>query len=374
MEQNIEGLLDDKNIIVMKLLHYFITEKNYNPIILQGAENEIWLENMDEDYKIVRIVSNYIHNDEQFNFDIFKTRRIMRKIKAKTLSFNINALSIFLDLGDNVSLDEDVKNIDCISVLEEKDLDKSDIVKSKFPDLTSKMKYSEEGMELFVKITNDINKHNKDDADQVEEIFKPKYPVITFSLITLCVILYVIPILFNVYDKIINYFALYDRLLTCSFLHGGILHLLCNCYALFVIGSQLESFVGKFKFLIIYLFSAISGSLMSMLFLQNGVSIGASGAVFGLMGSLVYFGYHYRVYLGNIIRSQIIPLIVLNLALGFMLKGVDNFAHIGGLIGGFLITIGLGIKYKSSTFEKVNGLIISAIYILFLVYMVFFYA
>ena len=209
VDANIEGLLDDKNIMIMKLLHYFITEKNYNPIILQGAENEIWLENMDEDYKIVRIVSNYIHNDEQFNFDIFKTRRIMSKIKLKTLSFNINTLSIFLDLGDNVSLDEDVKNIDCISVLEEKDLDKSDIVKSKFPDLTSKMKYSEEGMELFVKITNDINKHNKDDADQVEEIFKPKYPVITFSLITLCVILYVIPILFYVYDKIINYFALY---------------------------------------------------------------------------------------------------------------------------------------------------------------------
>ena len=383
MEQNIEGLLDDKNIIVMKLLHYFITEKNYNPIILQGAEDEIWLENMDEDYKIVRIVSNYIHNDEQFNFDIFKTRRIMRKIKAKTLSFNINALSIFLDLGDNVSLNEDVKNIDCISVLEENDLDKSDIVKSKFPDLTSKMKYSEEGMELFVKITNDINKHNKDDAEQVEEIFKPKYPVITFSLITLCVILYVIPILFNVYNTEINYFALYGpfvkaggyyRLLTCAFLHGNIFHLLCNCYALFVIGSQLESFVGKFKFLLIYLFSAVCGSLMSMLFLQNGVSLGASGAIFGLMGSLVYFGYHYRVYLGNIIRSQIIPLIVLNLALGFMLNGVDNFAHIGGLIGGTLITIGLGIKYKSSTFEKVNGLIISAIYILFLVYMVFFYA
>ena len=58
--------------LVMKLLHYFITEKNYNPIILQGAEDEIWLENLESDYKIIRIVSNYIHNDEQFDFDIFK--------------------------------------------------------------------------------------------------------------------------------------------------------------------------------------------------------------------------------------------------------------------------------------------------------------
>ena len=83
MEQGINIDLDDKNMIVMKLLHYFITEKNYNPIILQGAENEIWLENMDEDYKIVRIVSNYIHNDEQFKFDVFKTKRIVKKIKKK---------------------------------------------------------------------------------------------------------------------------------------------------------------------------------------------------------------------------------------------------------------------------------------------------
>ena len=70
-----------KDVITMKLLHYFIIDKNYNPIILQGVENEIWLENLDEDYKVVRIVSNYIHNDEQFKFDIFKTKRIVKKIK-----------------------------------------------------------------------------------------------------------------------------------------------------------------------------------------------------------------------------------------------------------------------------------------------------
>ena len=56
------------------------------------------------------------------------------------------------------------------------------------------------------------------------------------------------------------------------------------------------------------------------------------------------------------IKSQIIPLIVINLLIGFIINGIDNFAHIGGLIGGYLITMGLGLKYKSSTFEKVNGL------------------
>ena len=63
MEDQLE--LDNKNKLIMKLLHYFVTEENYNPIILKGVENEIWLENLESDYKIVRIVSNHIHNEEQ---------------------------------------------------------------------------------------------------------------------------------------------------------------------------------------------------------------------------------------------------------------------------------------------------------------------
>ena len=382
MEQGINIDLDDKNMIVMKLLHYFITEKNYNPIILQGAENEIWLENMDEDYKIVRIVSNYIHNDEQFKFDVFKTKRIVKKIKKKTFSLNMNTLSFFLDLGENVNLTSS-KDLECIKVEDETDIKKSEIVKSVFPDLSKKLKFSEEGVQLFIKITNDINSHNKEDAEKVDEVFKIKYPIVTYLLVVLNILLYFVPILTNTYDDIINNFCIYPlairngqiyRLLTGTFLHANIIHLGFNCYALYVIGTQLESFLGKLKYLGVYLFSALTGSLLSMLFLGNGASIGASGAIFGLMGSLVYFGYHYRVYLGTALKSQIIPLIVINLLLGFMLNDVDIAAHIGGLIGGYLITMGLGLKYKSSWFEKLNGFIVSIVYLVFLVAMAFIYA
>ena len=169
-----EILMDDKNVLVMKLLHYFIIDKNYNPIILQGVENEIWLENMDEDYKVVRIVSNYIHNDEQFNFDIFKTKRIVKKIKKKTLSFSMNTLSIFLDLGDNVNQDiHAIPNVACVKIDSEADFKKSDIIKKEFPDLTKKLKYTEKGMALFAKITSDINEHNK---------VNQKYRFIRFSI------------------------------------------------------------------------------------------------------------------------------------------------------------------------------------------------
>ena len=376
-----EILMDDKNILVMKLLHYFIIDKNYNPIILQGVENEIWLENLEEDYKVVRIVSNYIHNDEQFNFDVFKTKRIVKKIKKKTLSFRMNTLSIFLDMGENVSQDiHAIPNVECVKINTEADFKNSDVIKREFPDLTKKLKFNEKGIALFAKITSDINEHNKKDAKKINAVFKNNFPMITYWLIAVNVILYVIPVLFGLYDDLIANFSVWGpairegqtyRLLTGIFLHGGFVHLLFNCYALYVIGSQVENFLGRIKFLIIYLVAGVSGALFSMIF-GNYASVGASGAIFGLMGALVYFGYHYRVYLGNVVKSQIIPLILLNLFLGFMMSGVDNFAHIGGLLGGVLSSMIMGIPEQENKSDRINGIIILIIALVFLCYLTFY--
>ena len=83
--------------------------------------------------------------------------------------------------------------------------------------------------------------------------------------------------------------------------------------------------------------------------------------------------YHYRVYLGNVIKSQLIPLIIINLAVGFSMDGIDNACHIGGLIGGLLITMALGIDGKSTKSEKFNGWMITAIFLAFSIYMAFVY-
>lgn len=379
-----ELMQDEKNVLTMKLLHYFITEKNYNPIILQGVDNEIWLENLDADCKVIRIVSGYIHNDEQYEFDVFKTKRILNKIRKKTFSFKVNVMSFFLDMGDNVTQDinSDSKLMG-VRVREESDIGKNELVKKLFPDLSKKLVYSEDGVELFAKITNDINEHNMKDATRIEKVFKNKGPYITFILMGINVLLFLVPVLLGSYETIINRYCIhgpsirmgeYYRLITGMFLHGSIMHLFFNVYALYVIGSQIENYFGRIKYLIIYLFSGLMGALFSMIFGGSAASIGASGAIFGLMGSLLYFGYHYRVYLGNVLKTQLIPLIIFNLFLGFILSGVDNFAHIGGLIGGVLITKAVGVKDKSTTFDKVNGWIITLIFIVFILYIAFVYS
>ena len=286
-----ELMLDDKSVITMKLLHYFITEKNYNSIILQGVENEIWLENVEEDCKVIRIVSGYIHNNEQFDFDVFKTRRIVKKIKKKTFSFHINVMSIFLDLGDNVSeeLNRD-SSLMCINVKSENDIRRNAFIKKIFPDLSSKMKYSEDGVELFAKITSDINRHNMEDASRMEKLFKSKVPYVTYFLILVNIIFYIVPNLFGfeAYQSIIDQYCVhgpsiragqYYRLFTGIFLHGSLTNLFFNCYSLYVIGAQIENFLGKIKYPIIYLFSGLIGSLFSISFSKGVASIGASGDI-----------------------------------------------------------------------------------------------
>lgn len=370
--------------IVMKLLHYFITEKGYNPIVLHGAKDEIWLENLNSDYKIVRIVSNYIHNNEQFDFDLFKTKKIVKKIQKTTFSLNMNALSIFINLGENVNIKETYRNIDIVNLKEFDDIKQYKTVMEVFPDIIKKSKIKEKGMELFFKLTSEINKKNEQEGIKAEEIFKPKKPIITVSLIIINVIVFILMyilgkgsqdaftlIKFGAFQKDLILGGEYYRLITSAFLHIGIFHLLFNCYALYVIGRQLESFLGKIKFLIIYLVSALCGSLMSMIF-PISISAGASGAIFGLLGSLLYFGYNYRVYLGTVLKSQIIPLILINLIFGFMVSGINNAAHIGGLIGGILITMSLGIKYKSKKSEQINGIVLLSFFLGFLIYMGFF--
>lgn len=132
------------------------------------------------------------------------------------------------------------------------------------------------------------------------------------------------------------------RLFTAMFLHFGMAHLANNMLVLFVLGGRLERTVGKARFLMIYLLGGLAGNLLS-LFLDRGryesaVSAGASGAVFAVTGALVYVVLLHRGRVEDLSVRQILIMAVLSLYMGFTSTGVDNAAHVGGLIGGLVIT------------------------------------
>lgn len=377
--------LNNNDLLIMNLVHYFITEKNYNPVVLHGITDEIWLENLENDYKLIRIVSHYIHNKEQLNFDRFKLKRILENLKKKTFSLKMPVISIYTNLGEDVELTNEDNNILSLLITKVSEI-KNDNLIELFPDIVEKTNHDEKGIDLFVKISDDINKESYAKSQRVEKIFSLKKPIITYLIMITCVVLFIAMYLFgngSTSTKTLiefggNFTSLtkngeYFRLFTSIFLHAGIIHLLCNMYSLYVIGPQIESFYGKLKYLSIFVVSGISGSLLSTALSGNNVlGVGASGAIFGLLGSILYFGYHYRIYLGNVLKSQIIPLIILNLIIGFTFSGIDNFAHIGGLIGGIFTSMAVGVPDKNNTSDKINGCILLLIYLAFLIYLALF--
>ena len=138
----------------------------------------------------------------------------------------------------------------------------------------------------------------------------------------------------------------YYRLVTSLFLHFGIEHLLNNMVMLGALGWNLELETGKIRFLFIYFLSGVGGNLCSLLFNQSigetVVSAGASGAIFGLMGALVLVVIKRKGRVGNLNSRGIIFMVGLSLYFGLTSSGVDNAAHIGGLICGFLAEAILG--------------------------------
>jgi rhomboid protease GluP len=376
-------VIDQRDQVVMSLVHYFVTKENYAPILVQGVKDEVWLQNLDGPYKIIRINSNYIHNEEQYEYDMLKVKSILKQIKRKTLSFSINMLNIYVNLAERVEFQE-YRHIDAIEIDELTKISTDEILQEAFPGIDKKLIKKNNGLDLIYNVSYEINLKTEKENRVYESVFSPKKIIFTKLIILLCIIMFLMMYVFGngsndvltlVYfganvGELVKEGQLF-RLLTCAFLHIGIIHLIVNMYSLFVVGSQVETYIGKWKFLAIYFISAICGSLMSIVF-NSSVSAGASGAIFGLLGALLYFGLHYRLFLGNALVNQIIPIIIINLVIGFMSSGIDNGAHIGGLVAGYLSTMALGIKGKVDTKDRINGSIVLILYVTFLSYMVFF--
>lgn len=142
----------------------------------------------------------------------------------------------------------------------------------------------------------------------------------------------------------------YYRLFTCMFMHFGIEHLASNMLVLYFLGDNVERALGKVKYFILYILSGLGGSCLSLLFAlitgNNVVAAGASGAIFGVIGALFYIVIRNRGKLEDMTTGRVALLIGYSIFSGLTSEGIDNSAHIGGLIAGFLIAILLYRKKK----------------------------
>ena len=196
-------------------------------------------------------------------------------------------------------------------------------------------------------------------------------PVVTYVILAVTVVIYLLQVGTNAlfgYDlpaelgmKVNEYIMAGQiwRLITPMFLHGSILHIGFNMYALVIIGSGLERRFGHWRFLLLYGLGSFAGNVMSFL-ISPSPSLGASTAIFGLLGAEMVFFYQNRKLFGSGARralQNVITVAAINLLIGLS-PGIDNWGHLGGLFGGLIFTwFGgpkLGLQGSSQVFDVVD--------------------
>lgn len=167
-------------------------------------------------------------------------------------------------------------------------------------------------------------------------------PTVTYALIAITLAVFGVQLLVGINELAVD-FGMWPvgiavegqwyRLITSAFLHGSFLHIAFNMYVLFVLGPVLERVLGHARFLVLYVVAALGGSVASYVFSDiRTVTVGASGAIFGLMGALIVAGRRLRYDI-----TQVVILLAVNVVIGFLAPQVDWRAHFGGLVVGAVV-------------------------------------
>lgn len=230
------------------------------------------------------------------------------------------------------------------------------------------------------------------DSPEAEEDYEPRQPIIfrvvaiqpivTYTLLAINILVFLAGLFSPNLERLLFEFGVssprevllsgdYYRLVTAMFLHGGLMHIFFNGYALYVIGSYLEVLFGHARFAVIYLLGGLAGSVLSVIMGDlslNIGSVGASGAVFAIFGAEMVYLYRHRALLGERGAAQLRNLLFL-LALNFFIGiasgapgarvRIDNWAHLGGLLGGIALTWLAGPRFLAQPHPAVPGALVA---------------
>ncbi len=225
---------------------------------------------------------------------------------------------------------------------------------------------------------------DKPGEQRVPVVFRvqPVQPIVTYMLLAINLVVFIAGMLSADLQQTLFEYGVsaprevllegdYYRLITAMFLHGGLAHIFFNAYALFVIGSSLERLFGHARFAVIYLLGGISGSILSVIMSDLSVnvgSVGASGAVFAIFGAEMVYLYRHRTLMGARGAAQLRNLLFL-LALNFFIGiasgtpgarvRIDNWAHLGGLLGGLALTWLIGPRFIAQPHPAVPGALVA---------------
>lgn len=373
------------NYLLYATAYQLVTDDDYELLHINDQIKEVWLHKYEnKTSRVIRLTSQGFDWKNHLKKDIAQVFQKMKILKGylsrKKVEINNIYISKLAPIDDWEVLKRPMmlkeKNPIQMNVFyldeddfedEEKRLhDKLDI---DLPETTSEKTDTEledEINKFKSKLVQLVSNRRKEE----ENIFSYGKPMVVYLLLAMNLIMYFILALNGGSESIetlIKYGAKYNpaiildgewwRIVSSMFLHIGILHLFMNLVAVYYLGTLVERIFGSFRFFVIYMLAGVGGGLASFAFSMN-VSAGASGALFGLFGALIFFGLIYKRLFFKTIGVNLLILIVVNLVFGFIAPQIDNAAHLGGLITGFIAAAIVYLPTKQHRIKQISALII----------------
>lgn len=346
-----------------QVVHHLVVEEGYR--VLDMEQSEVWLESDAlKDRTVIRIKRIDVDWGNQLRADFEQVRKKMLWLKRQLGVRRLRGEAIYVTMYppvDDWSSFEAEEKLDrngnvtlrpTLIVAEESE--RKATIAAVNERLSIHLPHvallDEDGyqMEQMARYLRQQIRHTANATQQKERrLFQYGKPYATYGLLVIIAFMYVLLEMnggSTDMPTLIEFGAKYNpaiadgewwRLLSSMFLHIGILHFMMNSLALFYLGGTVERIYGTSRFFIIYFIAGLAGSIASFA-LNAHVSAGASGAIFGCFGALLYFGTVHKKLFFRTMGSSVLLILVFNLAFGFIIPMIDNGAHIGGLIGGFL--------------------------------------
>lgn len=364
-----------------------VKNHEFNLVYLNDKTNEVWLEKYENRAsKIVRMVhkgfdwKNHLKRDISFLFQrVMSAKRLFGKnVEVYNLYFTthppvdtwealkrpivsqgkkpIKMHVYYLDENDYPTEAERFQN-DLLAAPINYDLEQTMEVKE---DIIASAKQN------FVYALN----HKQQEFTNIFSFGKPLFSYILIALNILFFILLELNGGSTSIETLINYGAKYNtaimengewwRLISSMFLHIGFLHLAMNMLAIFYLGTAVEKIYGRMRFLFIYGLAGIGGSIASFAF-STSISAGASGAIFGLFGALLYFGVIHKRLFFQTMGTSILMIIAINFVIGLSIEGIDMAAHLGGLIIGFFAAAAVNLPKNKNIKKQLAACLVTII-------------
>ncbi len=371
-----------EDYLFWRLAHFLSNEGGYRLIRANENQTELWFENKkNKNARLIRLVrfdldwANKIKRDIQILS--VQSEKIRKHLFVKKLTVLNLYISTYLPVDDyeylieNNELSNEKVTIETVVMANENTYEALKAVGQILDNQLDFQIDSDYDESEIASLKTSIHKKASQQLKEERQLFEYSKPFFAYAFMAIQVIVF---LLLEVNggstntETLIKFGAKYNplilegewwRFITPVFLHIGILHLVMNTLALYYLGIAVEKMFGRTRFLWIYLFSGFTGTLASFVFTGN-LSAGASGAIFGCFGALLYLGVVYPQVFFRTMGMNVIVLIGINLVFGFSVSGIDNAGHIGGLLGGFLATGIVHFPKKRRSLQQAGFVIITA--------------